>query len=702
MAAVSIGIWHSGTLANLVQPNIVIVMTDDQTLESVRVMSRTRAFFEARGAFFENFITGYSHCCPSRASFLTGQYAVHHGVLGNQAPVGGYARMDHSRTLPVWLQRAGYRTIHIGRYLNGYGYPDPSEVPPGWSDWQGLVTVPYFGFQLNDNGTVVRYANDPDFYQTDVLAQRAATAIDDAVEDGRPFLLSIAPYAVHMFADFAPVPAPRHEGAFADEALPRPPSFDEADVSDKPLSIRHAKRLDTASIDEATARYRLELETLLSVDELFDAVVQRLEVHGILDSTVVVFTSDNGFMNGEHRLPKEKAPPYEEAIRVPLMVAGPGFPGAGARIPTLAANIDLAPTMLRAAGGTADLALDGIALQDLLANPQQHANRTILLERFGPNKAYLPMGDACYLGLRSPRHTYVRHLATNEVELYDLELDPFQLTSRHDDEAYAQTLSELSLALDEMVPGLPPPCGLQVKARLGDVRVVESQEGIVTVRLPLTLNAPQTAGAGPLTFTYRVRPLGTPSAIAGQDFVQKAGKVTLDEGVTTGFITVQILPDEIDEHDEKLMVRIIRAPAGIEVEKDIGYVTIIDSEPSESIVLSLGTVHAVESDANGAGRESVYMPLTLSRSLPRSLTVEFWTSPGSASAVLDYLESSGSIEIPAGSVSANVPFDLRADMASEGSQPEVFAVRIRSNDDVMLLRPPPVGARGGIYIVDND
>ena len=115
------------------RPNIVVIMTDDQTVESLRVMTNVKRLLRDRGTSFANSFTSYSLCCPSRATFLTGQYAHNHGVIEQRAAHGGYSKLDHTNTLPVWLQTAGYYTAHVGKYLNGYGTRNPLEVPPGWT-----------------------------------------------------------------------------------------------------------------------------------------------------------------------------------------------------------------------------------------------------------------------------------------------------------------------------------------------------------------------------------------------------------------------------------------------------------------------------------------------------------------------------------------------------------------------------------------
>ncbi len=236
-----------------------------------------------------------------------------------------------------------------------------------------------------------------------------------------------------------PRPAPRHAGRFAGEPLPAKASFDEADVSDKPRSLQRFKRLSTAGREDVLRTYRSQLESLLAVDELVARLVGALAETGELERTLVVFTSDNGFFHGEHRIREGKFLPYEEAIRVPLLVRGPGFP-AGAVATQLVANIDLAPTLVAAAGATARLRLDGVPLQPLAADPRAGRGRALLLEALEGNRA-------TYTGVRTARWLWIEY-DDGSRELYDLERDPLQLRSRHLAKAFARTRADLAAQLD--------------------------------------------------------------------------------------------------------------------------------------------------------------------------------------------------------------------------------------------------------------
>src|SRR5687768_7434485 len=186
------------------RPDIVVVMTDDQTLRDMAAMPNTRRMIGGAGATFTNAYVSYPLCCPSRATFLTGQLAHNHGVRTNAPPDGGYEALDRDHTLPVWLRAAGYDTIHVGKYLNGYGMRRRPTVPPGWSEWYSLVdksTYQMWGYSMFENGTLTTYGDfdveDPALYQTDVLRDKAVAAVEAHALDPDPFFLSLMFVAPH-------------------------------------------------------------------------------------------------------------------------------------------------------------------------------------------------------------------------------------------------------------------------------------------------------------------------------------------------------------------------------------------------------------------------------------------------------------------------------------------------------------------------
>jgi N-acetylglucosamine-6-sulfatase len=435
------------------KPNIVVLMTDDQTLASMSVMPKTVDLLGNHGTTFTRSFASYALCCPSRATLFTGQYAHNHGVLSNGLPAGGYSRLDKSNWLPLWLQAAGYRTMHVGKFLNGYGVVSPpTEVPLGFSDWHGTVdpsTYTFYGYTVNENGFLRPYgaAGEPDFYSTDFFARRANELIAAAAPSRQPFFLSVAFVAPHSGlpaeADDprghdTPAVAPRHANAFSSVALPLAPSWNEADVSDKPVAMQARRPISAARATAIQEGYQQRLESLLAVDDAVASIVGTLRSARELDDTLILFTSDNGFFHGEHRVPAGKLLPYEPSVRLPLLIRGPGVP-EGATRGQLVTNADLSPTILDAAGAQPGRAQDGSSLFDLLGDPGSQWGRELLIEG-GTDQGLT------FTAVRNYRWKYIEH-TTGEVELYDLERDPDELVSLHADPALAPLRAELAARL---------------------------------------------------------------------------------------------------------------------------------------------------------------------------------------------------------------------------------------------------------------
>jgi N-acetylglucosamine-6-sulfatase len=411
-------------------------MLDDFDTRAVAQMPACQDLVAEQGATFANFFVTTPICCPSRASLLRGQYAHNHGVLnstGNTTGFAAFRRLDREgSTLATWLHDAGYRTALLGKYMNGYpGRRVPATyVPPGWDEWggfrlgMGLESATYFDYDLNENGTLVAYGTRPEDYLTDVLAAKASAFIAQSAEAEQPFFLYVAPFAPHAPS----TPAPRHESAFPNAVAPRVPSFDEADVSDKPAWVRDQAALTPDEVVAIDAHHGLRLRSLLAVDDLVASVIDALHTSGTLERTYIIFTSDNGFHQGEHRIAFGKRTPYEEAIRVPLLVRGPGVP-AGLVVEELALNVDLAPTFAELAGVDVPEFVDGRSLVPLLNGAHTDRWRQVgLAEVFevnvesGSDQSLVPP----FRALRTAEYAYVEY-ATGERELYDLRGDPYQL-----------------------------------------------------------------------------------------------------------------------------------------------------------------------------------------------------------------------------------------------------------------------------------
>jgi len=448
------------------QPNIVVVMTDDQDIASVDHLPQIQRLAREGTSFSQTVVT-IPQCCPSRATFLTGQYAHNHGVLSNKAPDGGFAALDSTRTLPVWLSEAGYTTAHVGRYLNGYGNPavgtDPLEIPPGWDDWHVPVNHTEFrmwNYTLNENGVLKDYGDAARDYQTDVVARKAAAFVRSNARKTDPFFLSVASLAPHkegvlgkvLNAPRNPRPAPRHDGVLEDLAIPRAPSYDEADVADKPRSVSRLPTLPQSSVRDLEVLNRSRVESLLAVDDLVGRLMRALRRSGELENTLVIFTSDQGFLFGEHRL-IGKGTLYEGAVRVPLIMRGPGMIPGEVR-DQLVANIDLAPTIVDYAYAVPDVEPDGSSLRSIAREQETPDERTYLLEiqrvpgldedardRARDLRKFLEPESV--FAVRSPAFMYATH-PTGEVELYDLTRDPDQLENVAADPDYAVPLAQLA------------------------------------------------------------------------------------------------------------------------------------------------------------------------------------------------------------------------------------------------------------------
>jgi arylsulfatase A-like enzyme len=437
------------------RPNVVVIMSDDQTVEEMRVMPQTRNLIGSAGMTFRNSVVTYSLCCPSRATFLTGQYPHNHQVRSNGGTDGGYAKLDHTNTLAVWLQQAGYVTGHIGKYLNGYGEKDSTAIPPGYTEWYGSLgesAYDYYNYKVNQNGTVVSHGSSPDQYQSDFYTRKAVDFITrrgrTAAAGGKPFYLFVTYLAPHWAKaeEHDPtkietaVPAPRHIGRFAGEVLPKSPAFNEADMSDKPASMRSRPLLTSTQKSDLQKAYRLRLESLLAVDEGVGSIIKALQNVGVLQNTVVVYTSDNGWFQGEHRIAFGKILPYEPAVKVPLLIRGPGI-ARNQQISAAVANVDLAPTIVATTGATARRIMDGRSLWPLLQGQSSWGTppgRYVMVEDS-------PLGSAAtvFWSIRQGKYVYTEY-NNGDRELYDTGIDSAEVSSRHADPAYADVRKRLA------------------------------------------------------------------------------------------------------------------------------------------------------------------------------------------------------------------------------------------------------------------
>jgi N-acetylglucosamine-6-sulfatase len=483
------------------RPSFVVIQTDDETLDQlyasispggipIQAMPYTLSLIANRGVTFNRYYVSYPLCCPSRVSLLTGRYAHNHNDRGNVPPNGGYtgfkARGAFSHNIATWLQAAGYRTIHIGKFLNGYGdepYDSGTDVPPGWNAWHSVLKADtnhyFYGYMLNDNGSIDgpfgdsgswetrEYGERDDFgcpnaplngkpclYATDVFSRIAAEELTGTSPE-QPFYLQLDYTAPH--GDFrrpaGPEPATRHYNTFAGAPYPhsRSQGFNEGNVNDKPRFIREAPYLSLNDIHTYRVYYQKALESLRSVDEGVKLVVDTLGGLHRLRNTYIIFTSDNGFFYGEHRLTGGKFLAYEPATHLPLLIRGPGIK-PGTSTGELAANIDIAPTILELAGAKADKSIDGRSLVPSMRDPGLRSRRPILFESFvetndveangepgaqrprvrapasGKATASIVAPPKDYEGIRLGPYKYIEW-PDGEKELYDITKDPYELNN---------------------------------------------------------------------------------------------------------------------------------------------------------------------------------------------------------------------------------------------------------------------------------
>lgn len=424
-------------------PNIVLIVTDDQrwdTLEFMPIVSRELA---GHGTVFEEAFVVNPLCCPSRASILTGNYSHTTGVYQQGPPHGGFEAFDDTSTIATWLTDRGYETALFGKYIDAYqsealgGY-----VPPGWHEFMAFVHSQYIDYSLTHNGEVATYGAEPADYATTVLGDAAEVFIRGAQP---PFFVEFAPPAPHAPA----IVEPQFKERFAGLALWRPPSFNEAAIEDKPAYVRRFPPLTAEQVAVIDQRRMAQMRSLLSVDREVGDLLGALAETGQLDDTVVIYTSDNGLLWGEHRWDRKEVP-YEEAIRVPLIVRADLLAVAPQVDRHLALNIDLAPTIAELAG--VEVETDGQSLLPLLRGDDAVTWRTEFLiehlERTNPVPTYC--------AIRTERHMLVEYI-TGERELYDLETDPYQesnIAGKSGASRLQQDLSrELAILCDPPPPG---------------------------------------------------------------------------------------------------------------------------------------------------------------------------------------------------------------------------------------------------------
>lgn len=479
-------------LAQASRPNIVVIQTDDQSPRTAKatfrgesggsrlVMPNTVRKIFRGGTEFTNHYATTPICSPSRASMLTGQYPQNDKLTSNGGAHGGWEGWQNSpgytHNLPATLQDAGYRTAHVGKFVNGYfdAAHDrvDTTVPPGWSSWFTTAYLPgtrYYGYPVSNNGHALPPFGNPNYhsdgpgidprsctaklltkkhaskkcnYLTDVMAHQAVKQIRKS--KGSPFYLQVDFQGPHgdIKPPSGPQPPTRYLGSADRTPLPRPKNFNEANTSDKPELLQGLtpKRMTRDEIKHLKHSYRRELESLRGVDDGVGAIIDTLRRTGQLKNTYIFFMSDHGYYLGEHRYENGKFMPYDESATVAMAVRGPGVPDGG-RVKEISGNIDIAPTALALAGAKPEYSMDGESLRSYWRNPNQTSRRPmgIALGVLRHVEGASISGKAPilnYRGFRVGPYKYIEY-ERGGAELYDLSRDPFEMKNHIDSPRYA-------------------------------------------------------------------------------------------------------------------------------------------------------------------------------------------------------------------------------------------------------------------------
>ncbi|OTB18106.1 hypothetical protein K445DRAFT_308751 [Daldinia sp. EC12] len=448
------------------QPNVVFVLTDDQDvhLSSLDYMPLVKKHLLEKGTRFSSHYATTAVCCPSRVTLWTGKFAHNTNVTDVSPPYGGYPKFVsqgfNDNYFPVWLQEAGYNVYYTGKLFNVHTVENYNSPAPGGFTGSDFLLDPYTYNYLNS--TFQRNGEEPRSYEgqysTDVLAEKAYGLLDEAVDAGKPFFLVAAPVAPHAnvvmkdsasdghrdldnlpFEFTEPVPAERHKHLFKDEKVPRTANFN----PDKPSGANWIFQLpqqNSTNVEYNDHFYRQRLRSLQAVDELVDGLIQRLDAYDILGNTYFIYSSDNGYHIGQHRLQPGKSCGYEEDVNVPLIVRGPGITANYTANGVVTTHADLAPTFFDLLGIKQRDDFDGAAIPVTKERIEEVKVKGERREHAGIEYWGMAMGEGIYnrnplehntykaLRVSGPGYNlYYSVWCNNEHELYDLNVDPGQL-----------------------------------------------------------------------------------------------------------------------------------------------------------------------------------------------------------------------------------------------------------------------------------
>ncbi|KAG0311503.1 hypothetical protein BGZ99_010122 [Dissophora globulifera] len=453
------------------KPNFLVFLTDDQDrrMNSLDHLPLVKKYIRDQGTEFTNYYTTTAMCCPSRVSLWSGQFAHNHNVTDESPPHGSYTKFVaqnlEQNWLPTWLQAAGYSNNYIGKFINGVS-PTLKRAPKGFDKdhWEPLVAPNIYTFYTpifaTNDGPLEAHTG---VYQTDIISDKSIAILDGLAQNkSNPFLFVISPTAPHdevwltpaggtIFTP--PVPAKRHEGLFKGAKAPRHPSFN-PDKNDKVSWVGSLPKLTDSEVDRIDAIYQARLESLQATDELVERVIKRLEENGQLDNTYIVYTTDNGYHLGTHRMFAGKQTAYEEDTNIPFIIRGPGI-AKGVKSNAVATHTHFPATVLKLAGLPVPDELDAHSipvLENKAVYGKDQPTEAFAVEFW--SQAFVENATA-----RFDTNTYksVRLIGqgynllysvwcTGEHEYYDLTKDPFQIKN-----IYKKTKPSLLNRLDALL-----------------------------------------------------------------------------------------------------------------------------------------------------------------------------------------------------------------------------------------------------------
>jgi arylsulfatase A-like enzyme len=415
-------------------PNLLMVTVDDASWNTMKYLPHLRHLVADEGVTLRNGLAPTPICVPARASLLSGQYAHNHGAVTINGEGGGVQAFDEHRTLPVWLQHAGYRTMFVGKYLNGYGEQDaPTHVPPGWSSWHGTVDPSTYNFvkpTVNSNGTLHTYHR----YSSSVISDISNRLLARPSARHQPWYMWVNYVAPHIGGPTSPddpaakypndphpvsttTPSKRDAGTFSSLDLNKKPDMFEKDTSDKVVVRATHRNWPAYRRDELKIAFDQRVESLQAVDRALARTIHTLRQTHQLRRTYVVFTSDNGYVLGEHNL-TGKLWYFRDISGIPMYIRGPGLPH-GRVSTTPVTNADWAPTFAALAGATPTRKVDGVDVMPWLTSGARA--RPVPIEGYPVKGGLRPL----YTGIIDGPWTWVQGRA-GRGELYRLTVDPYQ------------------------------------------------------------------------------------------------------------------------------------------------------------------------------------------------------------------------------------------------------------------------------------